>query len=490
MQSKIDSRLKGFDHFVKRRMKDWNVPGVAVGVVQGKRIIYIKCFGLRDLKNRLPITEQTLFGIGSCTKAFTATAIGILVDEGKLDWDKPIRDYIPWFKMYDPVATKRLTIRDFLTHRSGLPGHGFTKRNQSVTRREMVRRLRYLEPSADFRSKHVYCNLGYGLLGFLVEVVTNKTWEQFVKERIFKPLGMSASRFLIDLPSDEMAIGYTQIRKKLVPELSIFPKGTDIATVTGRACGPSGAIVSNVLDMCHWIIAQLNNGKYGKQQVISEQSLKEIHKPQVVLPEWDSTCKAVLDASYCMGWVVRAYRGYRLLQHGGNGIGFNARVMFLPNEHLGAVILTNITDSPLNYIIPLNIFDRLLDLKPFPWNLRAKRYSRKGETKIKREKIDRERKRGTYPSLPLEQYTGDYWHPGYGRLTVVIEDNKMKIQLNRLTYPLKHYENDIFQMVKLRGHWWLPKLKVTFQINKTGNIESVSIPLVIGAPKINIVFKK
>ena len=187
-----EARLAGFDRLVRRCMVDWGVPGVAVGIVWGRRTVWVKGYGRRDMKRDLPVTEDTKFYTGSCGKAFTATAMGILVDEGKLQWDRPVREYLPSFRMYDPVATERTTPRDLLTHRTGLGRHGRAWLNSSATRLGIVERLRHLEPAADFRAAFQYSNVNYIVAGALMEYVTGQTWEELIRSRLLMPLRMTA----------------------------------------------------------------------------------------------------------------------------------------------------------------------------------------------------------------------------------------------------------------------------------------------------------
>ena len=275
-KSKINDQLKWFGRFVRRSMKDWDIPGAAVGIVKGGRTIYTKGFSLRDVNHDLPVTENTLFGIASCTKAFTATAIGILVDEGKLAWDKPVREYLPEFKMYDPVATEQATLRDLLTHRTGLPRHDMVWSDPSATREELLKRLGHLMPSKDFRSVYQYNSLMYMAAGAVLEKVTGQTWEQFVKERILFPVGMNDSRFWTDdfSKEDNLALGYLNTERGIRPA----PRYAGSHNMP-YAIAPAGSIVSNVGDMCRWLQLQMRAGKIRGNVIVSERNLSEIHTP-------------------------------------------------------------------------------------------------------------------------------------------------------------------------------------------------------------------
>jgi len=190
--------LKDFEEVVTDAMKKFDVPGMAIAIVKYNDVVYSKGFGYRDVEKQLPVTPDTLFAIGSSTKAFTTFVLGTLVDEGKIEWDKPVRNYIPWFKLYDTGASERMTPRDLVTHRSGLPRHDLVwYNNYDASRKWLVERLPYLEPSADLREKFQYNNLMFLTAGYLTEVVTGKTWEEAVRERILLPLSMTRTNFSV-----------------------------------------------------------------------------------------------------------------------------------------------------------------------------------------------------------------------------------------------------------------------------------------------------
>jgi len=274
-----DSCLEGFDDFVQRRLKDWQVPGCAVGIVKGRSVIHAKGYGLRDLARGLPVDEKTNFCIGSCTKAFTATAMGILVDDGVLEWDVPVRKYLPSFRMHDAVATERATSRDLLTHRTGLPNHFGA--DPSRDRAALLGMLPHLEPCRDFRSGFHYCNKGYIVAGLLIEHLTGKSWEQFSRERIFEPLGMSGSTFAACArdgnrsfaPGGRFAVGYVREGRCLMPWRHGWAKDIALASLL-RSIGPDGTIISNVKDMSSWLRLQIGRGSIGKRSIIAGSTLK------------------------------------------------------------------------------------------------------------------------------------------------------------------------------------------------------------------------
>ncbi|MCP2604929.1 serine hydrolase [Candidatus Aminicenantes bacterium AH-873-B07] len=470
--------LKGFDKFVKRTMKEWKVPGMAISIIKDGKVILSKGYGFRDIKKKLKVTPKTLFAIGSCTKAFTAVAIGILIDEGKLEWDKPVREYLPFFKLHDSFASERITPRDLLCHRSGLPRHDLMWYNSSYSREELIKRLRYLKPSQDFRYKWQYQNLMFVVAGYLVGKVAGKNWEEFVQERIFKPLGMENSNFSVEdsKKSPDFALPYLKKNGKII----------EIPFRNIDNMGPAGSINSNVEEMAKWIILNLNKGKFNGKQIISESSLNQIHSPQMVIQQ-PIKYDELFYASYGMGWVITAYRGYLMLLHGGGIDGFTALVSFMPKKRIGMVILTNLNGTPLPRIVAYNIYDRLLGLSQISWNERIKEEIKKAKEraeKAKKEK-DKDRKLNTKPSHSLEDYVGEYENPGYGIIKIEKEGNSLKATYNSITYTLTHYHYDVFE---LKNEFLGITKKVSFFMDKKGNINSLLIQM---EPAIeDIVFKR
>src|SRR6185369_1636063 len=270
--------LSDFDEYVKRTMQDWKVPGAAIAVIKDGKVILSKGYGLRDVKNNLPVTEQTLFPIASITKSFTVATLGTLATEGKLDWDKPVRDYLPDFRLYDEVLTSRVTPRDLVTHRTGLPRHDATWYRFGLTREEMYSRLRYLEPSRDLRREFQYNNLMFMTAGYLAGKLSGATWEDAVKARIFGPLGMKSSGFDFGesfKTASDVAHPYRKDDKEEIHEAPIYEGD--------RALGPAGTIVSNLADLTQYLLMYLNHGKHENQQIISVGDIRQMVSPQMII---------------------------------------------------------------------------------------------------------------------------------------------------------------------------------------------------------------
>jgi CubicO group peptidase (beta-lactamase class C family) len=478
--SEVTTRLEGFADFVCATLGEWKVPGAAVAVVKDGAVIFCQGFGLRDLGRRLEVTPHTLFPIASCTKAFTTMGLAILVDEGKLDWDAPVRRYVPAFALHDPVATERMTPRDLVTHRSGLPRHDLAWYKSPCTRREIFDRLRYLEPSRDLRVVFQYNNLMYMAAGHVIEYVSGQSWEEFTRARILEPLGMVNTLFSVveAQQTADFARPHKEEKDDQVKEISFYEEQ--------GAIGPAGAIVSSVAEMSRWVLLHLNQGQQGGRQIVSAAQIAQLHAPQVVVPDNGKYAELPAPVTYGLGWAIQPYRGHTMIHHAGGINGFTSLVTLLPHENVGVVVLNNL-GSPLPPIVTYNAIDRLLGLDDVPWSERFmkdhvewKEGQRKGD-----EKGEADRVPDTQPSHPLESYTGDFVHPGYGTISVAKQDGGLMATVNAAVRPLTHYHYDIFQLTI--DEWDLP-IKLSFSTNVKGDIEGFAAPF---EPAVaDIVFKR
>lgn len=478
---------KDFSAFVLKTLAEWKVPGVGIAVVKGEKIILAEGYGLRDVPNKLPVTPRTIFAIGSSSKAFTATALGILMDEGKLDWDKRVRDYLPTFRLQDESAAAQMTPRDLLCHRSGLARHDLAWIGSAFSRKELFDRMRFLEPNADFRSIFQYNNFMFMTAGHLAGEVTGSTWEDVVRTRIFEPLGMKDSYFSVE-----------ESRKK--PDVS-FPygekedKAIELPFRNLDAMGPAGSINSNVLDMAQWVLLNLNKGKTGDKQVISEARLAEIHSPQMVIQESAfrilEKFPEMFTSSYGLGWIITQYRGHTWIHHGGNVDGFTAFVTFFPRDDIGVVVLSNMNGSFVPEIIALNVADRLLELDQVPWSGRYMEIRDKGKAQSEKRKAeaDKDRKTGTRPSHPLEDYAGEYVHPAYGPLAVLKDGDGLRMTRNGMTFTATHYHYDVFD-ISTEAIGTKLTFKASFALDLKGSVASVSVPFALTPGVKDIVFTR
>jgi CubicO group peptidase (beta-lactamase class C family) len=458
--------LDGFAELAEAARAAREVPGLAMAIVQGGEVVFARGFGRRDVEANLPVTPDTLFAIGSCTKAFTTFVLGTLVDEGKLEWDQPVREYLPAFQMHDPVATEQLTPRDLVTHRSGLPRHDLLwYNNQGLARAELVRRLRYLTPSQPLRAKFQYNNLMFLTAGFLIEQVTGKSWEQAVRQRIFEPLGMTGSNFSVE--ESQRAADFAQPyeeREDEVVKIPFRPIGN---------MGPAGSINSSVADLAKWVKLHLSGGRVGERRLIGATTLADIHSPH--MPTGSQPERAEFGyGSYGLGWLVDSYRGHHRVTHGHGGAidGFSALVTLFPQEGLGMVVLANKSGAGLNEILVRHAADRLLGLDPINWNaedLAKTALGEKAEAEAKGRK-ETVRRPGTRPAHALDEYAGEYEHPGYGTLSVVRQGEALALSFNRIETPLEHWHYEVWNAAKGAADPALEDLKFRFEGDVLGNV--------------------
>lgn len=485
------SRFSDFGQFVESAMKSWHCPGAAVAVIKGDDVLFQGAFGLRDVEAGLPMTVDTRFPMASVTKSFTAMSAALLVDEGKLEWDKPVREYIPEFILRDPYVTEHVTVRDMLSHRTGLPRHDLSAWRLDMSRAEFVRRMKYLKFNASFREKFQYNNLMYYATAYLVETIACHPWEDFVAQRIFAPLGMEASNFTPEPPREghATAIGYRVDRDddgRAVGHVSMpFGPHTELSP------SAAGALFSTLADLIRWLQVHVNDGRAAGTQLISPDSLKQMHLPHTVIPG-SSIREELLGntiVTYGLGWFVEPYRGYTLVHHGGDVEGHSLIVGFVPGQRVGVVGLTNCAAIPLRDVLLYEGIDRALDLSDRNWNARFHSVFDPmfaGEAKAERTSAQ-ERIEGAPMTHRPEAYVGAYAAKGYPDFAVRYEDERFQACIVGGTdwSELRHYHYDVFEYCVADFDMWI---KVRFLTDDAGEIDSVSMPV---EPEVeNIVFTR
>ena len=466
----IEEAFAGFDDFITATMADWQVPGLAVGVIRDGEVVLARGFGYRDREALLPVTEHTTMAIGSNSKSFTVTLLAMLADEGRLEWDRPVREYLPDFRLYDDFATAEMTPRDLVTHQSGLPRHDNLWYGRPRTRAELFSKLQYLEPNASFRSRYQYQNLMFMAAGHLAERVTGTDWHQLIDKRIFTPLGMDRSNTSVrESPrSGDYALPYVLHEGALqqVPFRNLDPMG------------PAGSINSNVTEMLAYIQTHLDDGVYAGRRIISEENAARMQQPQFAMPG-ESEFTELGQVSYGLGLRVGSYRGRKMVTHGGGVDGFVSSMSWLPRERIGVIVLSNRSGdiNPVPEIVAYAIYDRLLGLPEIDWNarnlkLRAEQRARAAETV---RDLEARREEGTEPSHELAAYAGRYDHPAYGRMEVRTREDHLEIVYDGFRLELEHYHYDVFRissrpiMVPVTG-------LVTFSTDESGEVTSMAIP--------------
>lgn len=466
-------RLAGADRFIESVMKEWKIPGLAVAAIQEGQVLLLKGYGYRDVEKQLPVTAATLFAIGSNTKSFTVTVLGMLNDEGKLDWDKPVREYLPDFRLQDPTAAEQMTPRDLVTHRSGLPRHDLLWLASGLGRRQLYERLRFLQPSKPFRSTYQYQNLMFMTAGYLAEQLTGRAWEDLVRARILEPLGMARANFSVRaLEGDpDSALAYAEEKGRVV---RVPYRNID-------AIGPAGSINSSVEEMVRYLRFHIDLGKLGDKQLLSEKNARMMQTPQMVQPSTDEYPE-IGPASYGMGLMVATYRGRKLVSHGGGIDGFVSAMSWLPNDKIGIMVLTNLGgNNPVPNLVTRYLMDCLLGLEPVDWPARVREQQKKQE-KAREEaarKAAAERKAGTSFSHALSDYTGRYEHPAYGVAEVTSREGQLAVRVAGFEVPLEHFHYDVFAVPQglsgpLAG---FARSRIMFLYDKKGDIDRVLIPL-------------
>jgi CubicO group peptidase (beta-lactamase class C family) len=471
----ITNKLQGFDSYMGQVLKDWNTPGIGVGIVVNDKLVFAKGYGYRDYEKKLPFTPTTLCQIASNSKLFTAVAAGMLVEEGKLTWDKPVRESVPTIQFYNDQLNNNVTLRDMLSHRTGVTRHDLIWFKSNFTRKELFAKLKYLEPQEPMRETFLYNNLMFSAVGHIIELKSEKTWEQFVRERILEPLEMSSTSYTISEMVKHPDHGVPFREKRDSFELYKIPYYEDTEGVA-----PAGAIVSNIEEMSHWLIALMNDGKYNGKQVLPATVLKATLQPAIALPNtlgealgyWE-----LLNPAYGMGRETASYRGRLLTFHGGDLPGFHSQVSFLPNDRVGVIVFV-IGDhsSPLYNVISYNVYERLLGMDQTPWSqrrLEQRLASKKAGTEA-RAKAGADRVPNTKPSHALADYAAEYENAAYGILKIGVKDKQLQFGLHEFQFPMTHFHYDRFDTPDDEQYG---KFSVNFRTNPQGDIDGAAISL-------------
>lgn len=435
------------DRIMNEALRAWRVPGASVAIVQNDRVIYAKGYGVGEIGGAAPVTADTLFHIGSATKAFTTTAMAMLVDEKKLDWDEPVRRHVEYFHLSDPCADSLVTLRDITSHRTGLSRHDELWDNTPLTREQLIRSMASVKLTRPFRSAYQYQNIMFLTAGEAVASAAKMPWNDFVRTRIFVPLGMTRTRVTIaDWKTSDHATGHRLDKTDAAAGVRVLVQ----TLADDDNIAPAGAIKSSARDMAQWIRLQLGEGTFGGKRLVSSAALHETHVPQTVIRVEDSVRESnpeTLMEAYGLGWVVQDYRGELLVSHGGALNGFRAHVDLLPKQQSGFVVLINIGRSSATAAIRNALADLLLGKPPSrDWNAYYLALEKTGDAKDEAKKHERDVKRrpGTKPSRELAAYAGTYTNPAYGTATIAAENGSLVLRWMRLAVTLTHYQYDTF----------------------------------------------
>jgi CubicO group peptidase (beta-lactamase class C family) len=431
------------DALAEDALRAWDVPGLAVVIVSPERVLWLKGYGKRDVAAGTPVTPDTVFPLASCSKAFTTAVAAMLADEGKLAWDDPVRKYLPDFHLSDPLADSAVTLRDLFCHRTGLSNNDFLWYRASWPPSEIVRRTCRMPLEKPFRTAFQYQSAMYTAAGFAVARAGGAPWETLVKDRVFRPLGMSGARCVTPSAEEapDRATPYRADRGGTLRPVSWY-----VQTQPNAA----GSVHVSARDLAAWLRFQIGDGTFAGRRLVSAAALAETHKPQIPLPR-DEMVRAsnpeTVQMTYGLAWVIQDYRGHELVSHGGVIDGFRAHITLMPRDGFALAILSNRHQTRLNQALSNTLVDRLLGLPPRDWNDFYQRLEKRAET-VKREarqKRDAERQPGP-PLHPLADYMGEYQHPAYGRAKVEMVGNKLRWHWSTFDGDLTYHHGEVFEL--------------------------------------------
>ncbi len=472
------SDLAGIDSLLSKVLKDQHAAGFAVAIVKGDEVIYSKGFGYRDVENKKPVTPNTLFAIGSSTKAFTASLLGLLEKSGKLKLDDKATNYLPALHFYNDEMNNQITIRDLMAHRTGLTRYDYSWLLFNTSNRDsIIARVKYMAPTAGVRQKWFYNNFMYLAQGMIVEKISGKTWEQNIKEKFFDPLGMTRSNtdFKTFINDSDVALPYVTIKDSVIKKIDYY-------NINGM--GPAGSINSSVNDMANWLKVWISGGYYNKKEILPSSYIGEAASAQMVMAGGlPNKHKDVFFENYGLGWMLESYRGHYRVEHGGNINGFSANVAFFPTDGLGIVVLTNQNASAVPNVVTSSIADRILKLKPIDWNGEAA--ARSKAASLCQIQIAKNMKKdpilNTNPSHALKNYVGLFENLAYGVIKIAEEKNLIYATASDNKLLLKHLHYDVFepQSVDKNGvvDTTSSKMLFNFSSNNEGKISGLTIQL-------------
>jgi CubicO group peptidase (beta-lactamase class C family) len=463
----ISSFVSELDQVAADVMADWKVPGVALAVVQDGKVALTRAYGQRDVEADLPVTPATQFVICSITKSFTATAIALLHHEGRLDWTKPVRDYMPEFRLSDAVATERVTVRDLLCHQSGLPRHDWVHFVGDRAPPEMLGIMRYLELSRDIRAAWQYNNLCYNVVGLLIERVSGQSFEAFIRSRLTDRLAMTVGFNLDELEaSDDAARPYMMHEDTRLPAMRLPIRTT-----------AAGAINTSVADLANWMLLHLGKGELGGARLLPAGLIGELHASRVYIA---APSEAEFgEAHYGLGFNTNAYRGDRLVRHGGGWPGWGTQMTLLPDHGIGIAVFTNRSPSEVTSTLTWYVLDRLRGHEPVDWRARSRKQRDEFIAHMQADKDAREKARhkNTRPAHELAAYAGEYEHPAYGVMSVKAQGGALRWTWRGMFAPLIHRHFETFELPEVPDRLLPDRLAITFLTDRDGNIVSLSAPL-------------
>lgn len=461
--------LDKLEKYYTKAIDDWNVPGMAVAIVSSQEVIYARGFGITDILTRQPVDEHTLFAVASNTKAFTAAALAKLVEQNKLSWNDKVRKHLPWFALYDPWVSEQMTIRDLLTHRSGLKTFSgdLIWYASTYSRREIIEKARYLKPAFGFREQFGYSNILYITAGELIPALTDTTWDDFVVQHLLKPLQMNRSTLHVRAlaEKDNIAQPHTYVDGRL----------RQIPWVDWDNMGPAGSLISSASDIANWLQLHLGNGVFRGKRLLSEQTVRTMQEAITPLPVSKAFSERFPNThfrAYGLGWSLFDYHGRKIVTHNGGYDGMISQTVLIPSENLGFVILTNAL-SNMYYPLMYKTLDILLGItQDRDWSAEMLKIRDANDQKSREERarLESSRVKGTKTSLSLAGYEGFYGSDVYDSIQVYQKNGQLWLQMMRtpaFVARLAHWHYDTFEMEFITQPS-LPKGFATFELDRTG----------------------
>lgn len=460
----LSDMTPALDAIAGEAMTEWKVPAVAVAVVQNGETTLLKAYGQRDAEAGLPTTSETQFTICSITKTFTATGLAMLVDEGRLDWTKPVRDYVPEFRLHDPVATERVTVRDLLSHHSGLPRHDWVWMPGDLSRLQMLAAMRFIEPSRDIRTAWQYSNLGYNVAGIVAERISGLSWEDFTRTRITDRLKMPVTFTVEDLASTDDAAAPYVVHNDERRRTKLWPFHTAAA----------GGINTSVAAIANWMKFLLAEGEFDNERLLSPALVREMQAPRVHSSMPDSEFGHV---HYGLGFVSSSYRGERIVGHSGGWIGWSTLMRLVPERNLGIAVFCNVMSAPVPGILINYLHDRIGGKEPVPLLERLRDLNRKAlaQQEIDEQTREKARKPNAPPGHPLSDYAGAYEHPAYGRISITATGDDLHWAYRIFSGPLAHRHYETFETPQLPYDLNPDRRTLSFHTDRDGNVASLSV---------------
>lgn len=467
----LQSSIAAFDSYVQKAMQDWQIPGMAVAIVKNNEIIFTKGYGVRETGTNKMVDTKTYFACASTTKAMTAACMGILADQGKIQWSDPVIKYLPKFQLSDPFITRELTIQDLFLHNTGIGNTDYLWGDNNLSQDEILAKMILVKPSYSFRSSFIYQNIFYLVAGKVIEKVSGKPWHIFIKENIFDPLGMTHTKaLLVDVKDENQA----------QPHFLINDKVTLTEKDTADVIAPAGSVNSCADDIALWMKCMIDSSKYNGNRLVKPATWQYLLQPKTMVPESEFYPTQIITkpnfTTYAMGWFQHDYKGYQLNFHTGSLSGETAIHAQIPEKKFGIYVFENLDHAELRHALIYKAIDLFELGGNMDWSNSFKLLYDSIKTVNKKREVANTPVQilNTNPSLPLADYTGVYEDELYGTIKISFDNNQLKVVLNNILQAgLSHYHFNTFKVLYSKKQY--PADYYSFQLNEHGKVSGVAI---------------